>query len=184
MGRYLQVLLKNRFSESFLNKVLRLILNNTDKVNYRNRILPQDTAVCSYRINLHSPPSIQHFLEYKKNLDSKFGGKPYTIMLILLQAAGAAKNQKIYIEPEVLFRFTESLIECIKSGVQIVKFEISEIQNKGRLELISPENLIHSMITEVIHEICPSVLIITDMKQIQDDRLTVAELNKFLSRNR
>jgi hypothetical protein len=146
--------------------------------------LPQDTTVCSYLINLHSPPSVQNFLEYKKDLDGRLRGKPYIIMLILIQAPGAEKKQKIYIEPEVLFRFIESLIECIKNGVQIVKFEISEIQNKGRSETISPEKLIRSMITDIIHEICLSVLIIADMKKNQNDKLTPGELNKLRNRNK
>lgn len=160
------------------------MLNNAEKETYQDRMWPQDTAVCSYRISIHSPAPIHDFLEYKKALDIKFRGKPYLIMLEILPAATAHQNQNISIEPRVLFRFVESLIACIKNGVHMIKFENPDFQNKNLSAGVSPESALCNIIADIIREICPSVLFITDMKQIQNDKLIIAGLNQFLKRSR
>ena len=173
----MQVLLKNRFSESYLNKVLRLIFDNADKENDLHRILPQDTVICQYHVRLNSPPAINDFLDYKKALDSKFKGKSYLIMLTIIPAASASTDLKISIEPEVLFRLLESIVEYIKHGAQILKFENPAFLKKDLSAEVSSENLLRNLIADVIREISPSVLILTDMQQIQDDQII-----KYLSR--
>lgn len=183
LGRDLQVVLKNKFSESYLNKVLRLIFDNADKGNDLNRILPQDTVICQYHVRLNSPPAINDFLEYKKALDSKFKGKSYLIMLTIIPAASASTDLKISIEPEMLFRLLESIVACIKNGVQILKFEKQDLLNKNLSAEVSSANLLRNLIADVTREISPSVLILKDMKQLQDNQHIVAEWNQFLQKS-
>lgn len=175
LGRDLQVLLKDKFSESYLNRILKLIFDNAGNRNYLNRILPQDTVICQYHIRLISPPAINDFLEYKKDLDSKYTGKSYLIMLTIIPPAST--DLKISIEPEVLFRLLETVVACIKDGVQILKFEKPDSRNQDLSAEAYPENLLSKLIEDVIREISPSVLVITDKKQIQN-----AQLIKYLSR--
>jgi hypothetical protein len=77
----------------------------------------------------------------------------------------------------MLFRSLETIVACIKNGVQIVGFEKPDSRNQTLSAETSPENLLCKLIEDVIREISPSVLIITDRKQIQNDQLL-----KYLSR--
>ena len=167
----MQVLLKNKFSESYLNKVLRVIFDNAGKGKYLNRILPQDTVICQYPVRLNSPPAINDFLKYKKALDTKFKGKSYLIMLEIITAESSSKNLKNSIDPEALLRLLELIVACIKNGAQILKFEKPDFRNKDSSAEVSSENLLCQLIADVICEINPSVSMITDMKQIQNDQL-------------
>ena len=177
LGLNLQVLLKDKFSESYLNKVLRLIFENADIGNSLNRILPQDTVICQYNIRHNSPPVINDFLEYKKALESKFKRKPFLIMLEIMPAVSTVKSSEISIKPEVLFRLLELLVACIKNGAQIIKFEKPDFKRKDLAAKISSKIPLQRLIAIVISEISPSVLILTDMKQIQNNQLI-----KYLSR--
>jgi hypothetical protein len=179
LGRELQVLLKNQFSESYLNKILQLILANIECDSRIKKTITPDTVICKYQLSLSSLPDASDFLEYKKMLDRKFTGKSCIIILEILTGTSAEKDAVITSDPENLFRLLEFLVLCMKKGAQILRFYKPKNQTKSPAGETDLEKLFHHLIANVIREINPSACIITDENQIQDESLLPAGLNQI-----
>jgi hypothetical protein len=179
-GRILQALLKDQFSESYMNKILRLILNHRVTGGYPENIFPPDTVVCPYQVNLFLPPAVKAFLKYSNDLAGRFKEKPYIIMLEILPGVSTEKSSKMPVEPQALYKLLESLVFFIKKGVQVVKFCKTETPERNVSAGISQENLLHALIANVIQEISPSACIITGKHEMENHQHLLAELNKFL----
>lgn len=179
-GRILQALLKNQFSESYLNKILRLLSDHLVICDYPVSILPVDTVICTYQVNLHLPPAINEFLKYRNGLAGRFKEKPYIILLEIIPGVLSEKSSKTPVESQALYRLLESLVFFIKNGVRVVKFDKTVTPDGNISAGISQENLLHDLIANVICEISPSVYIITDKRKTENNQQLLAELNKFL----
>lgn len=179
-GRILQALLKDQFSESHLNKILRLILDHRATGDYPASIFPPNTVICPYHVNLYLPPAINEFLKYRNDLAGRFKEKPYIIVLEIIPGVSTEKSSIVPVEPHALYRLLESLVFFIENGVQVVKFDETETPEINVPAGISQENLLYDLITNVIREINPSAYIITDKHKIENHQHLLAELNEFL----
>ncbi len=122
LGRNLQALLKNQFSESYLNKILRLIPNHPETDDHMRKILPPDAVIGTFQVSLYSPSGINDFLDFKNAAGIQLKGKPHLIMLEIMPVVATTYNSEISINPEMLFNLLKTIVACIKNGAHMLKF--------------------------------------------------------------
>ncbi len=172
--------MKTRFSESFTNKILRLILEHRITGDYPVNTLPPDTVICPFQVNLHLSSAKNKFIKFKNGLEGRFKEKPYIILLKIIHGVSSEKGRKTPVEPRSLYRLLESLVFFIENGVQVIEFDKTVTPDINPSAAISQENLMYDLIANVIREINTSTCIITDKNKIENNQHLLAEVNKLM----
>ncbi len=100
-------------------------------------------------------------------------------MLEILSDASAYNDHQFQPEPEMLIRSLESVIAYIKNGVQVIRYGIPDFPKKKLSAEASPEKMMYELITVVIHEVFPSVLILPESEKVKEDKVIIAQLNRL-----
>jgi hypothetical protein len=179
LGRNLQILCRNRFSESHLNRILKLILDNLNSGNSFNKKWPADTMLFPYSIHLFSSLNQKDFFEFQNTICNNFKIKDPLIILDIIPDESTEKMTILSGDPEMLFKSLESLVFYIKNGVQIYKIDKLFIHNKDLTGKTSG-NILLKLISDIINAINSSAFIISDGSQFKDNQCIITGLNKFL----
>lgn len=173
-GRNLQLLLGDQFTESFLNKILRLLMN-TPSIVTRSRAWPFDTVIYPYRVSIFSGNYKKNFNDFMKARKIGLKEKIFLIKVILIYEKSYGTTNRLSFDQEIIFEMLESVLFYLKNNVQLFYADLMTppLKEKTKKALIS-------LIAGVVHFVNPSALLFTNELQFTNDRCWLNELNKFI----
>lgn len=173
LGRNLQFMLGDKFSESFLNRILRLLMDVPVNVT-RSLAWPSDTIIYPYRVVLFSSNYRKNFNDFMRAPGTGLKDKKILIKVILTCEKPSGIQNRLSIDQETIFELLESVLFYLNKGVQLFYTDIDASALKEKTE----KGLIN-LITAVVHFVNPSALIITREGQFTNDSWVLSELNKI-----
>lgn len=159
LGRTLQAIYPEHFTESWLNKILRLLLDNLDSGNSLKRSRTDNIIIYPYKINLLSCSYRKKFPEFKNRLESEFSGDKYLIMLDFMPSDTGIGMDEISGNMDLLFECIECLVYFVKHGVTIIRLE--KLLSDYTLKESGRSDLFIKLFTDIVQTINSSIFVIS-----------------------